>query len=260
MAGLCKSLEGLAQQDISRMLASSDVATTVSTEVESLTAAITALLGELEQLSRRLQEWRELERRSRRARFEEGVANCRWVRVGNWPEPVVQHVVFVVLDEAKEIAAINGRPLGGAPTAEKLLAAVAAELQALERDRREPKEFIKELWEAYGEAGGKPGRGVGVYDLLRSLWWIKQTKRFQHDPRADTFRPYPIALFRGNLTHYLASGAPPFALGGASYQLEVTAGSFAQDGLFMFFPQTERLGTCGRLTFQALQAGDDHAR
>jgi hypothetical protein len=49
---------------------------------------------------------------------------------------------------------------------------------------------------------------------------------------------------------------PPARDGKQTYALEVAAGSFAQDGVFMFFPQTERLASCGRLTFQPLKTGD----
>jgi hypothetical protein len=103
---------------------------------------------------------------------------------------------------------------------------------------------------------GEPGKGVPVFDVLRGLLLLRQSKRFHRDPRAEAFRPYPAAQFRADLTHYLASGAAPVQEGRARYQLEIAAGSFAQDGLFMFFPQTERLGTCGRLTFQPMQEGE----
>ena len=48
---------------------------------------------------------------------------------------------------------------------------------------------------------------------------------------------------------------PPIDEGGKSYELQVVGGSFAQDGIYMYFPQTDRLATCGRLTFQPLALG-----
>lgn len=221
-----------------------------------LAAELPTLLSELGTLNELLEECRYAERRSRRGRFESAVGVRGWSLIGSWPEPVVQQVVFIVVDEAKNGATVNGKALGGPPTAERLVAAVVEELGALDRDATEASRFATDLWTAYTAAGGEPGRGVAVFDLIRSLVWVRQSKRFQRDPRAETFRQYPLAQFRADLTRYLATGAPPVKDGRAAYRLEVTAGSFAQDGLFMYFPQTERLGTCGRITFRPVDDGD----
>jgi hypothetical protein len=228
----------------------------VAAGTRTLTAELPSLLSELNRLTEQIEECRGAERRSRRGRFEEAAAAHGWVMTGSWPEPVIQQVVFIVVDETKESATVNGRALGGPPTAERLVAAVADELGALERDGTEPGRFATELWNAYAAAGGEPDRGLVVFDLIRSLLWVRQSKRFQRDPRAETFRQYPLAQFRTDLTRYLAAGAAPVTHGGAAYRVEITAGSFAQDGLFMYFPQTERLGTCGRITFRLVEVGD----
>ncbi len=228
----------------------------VATATQRLTAELPALLSEVGQLNELIGGCRDAERRSRRGRFEEAVAVRGWGLIGTWPEPVIQQVIFVVVDEVKETATVNGKGLGGTPTAERLLAAVADELGVLERDSTEPFPFATEIWKAYEAAGAEPDRGVAVFDLIKSLVWARQSKRFQRDPRAETFRGYPLAQFRSDLTRYLAASAPPVTVGRECYRLEVTAGSFAQDGLFMYFPQTERLGTCGRITFRRVEDGD----
>ena len=228
----------------------------VAAATQSLAAELPPLLSELGRLSELIAKCRSAERRSRRGRFEETARTRGWELIGNWPEPVIQKVIFVVVDEVKESATVNGKALGGPPTSERLVLAVADELGALEREGREPGQFAKEIWSAYAAAGGEPDRGVAVFDLIRSLVWIRQSKRFQRDPRAESFRQYPLAQFRFDLTRYLAAGAPRVAEGGAAYRLEITAGSFAQDGLFMYFPQTERLSTCGRITFRRTEDGD----
>jgi hypothetical protein len=256
LASLRRSLEALAVPDVLQALATSDAAASVEAGGTHLRADLPSLLSDLERVAEQIAEWRRGERRSRRARFEEEAARRGWTLTGSWPEPVVQQIVFVAVDEAKDTAIINGKALPGVPAAERLLAAVIEELGTLERERTQPEVFAVELWKAYAAAGGEPGRGIPVFDVLRGLLWLRQSKRFHRDPRADTFRQYPVAQFRADLTHYLASGAPPFHEGGTRYQLEIAAGSFAQDGLFMFFPQTERLGTCGRLTFKPMQDGE----
>jgi hypothetical protein len=228
----------------------------VAAATRRLTVEFPTLLSEMGGLNELIEECRRAERRSRRGRFEEAAAARGWELIGSWPEPVIQQVIFVVVDEAKESATVNGNALGGTLTAERLVAAVADELGALERDGIEPGRFATEMWSAYAAAGGEPSRGVAVFDLIRSLVWVRQSRRFQRDPRAETFRQYPLAQFRADLTRYLAAGAPPVADGRVAYRLEVTAGSFAQDGLFMYFPQTERLGTCGRITFRLVEGGD----
>jgi hypothetical protein len=260
LASLCQELVALAVPDLSRELATTDAGTSIAVAADRLSGELPILLTDLEALARRLREWREIEQRSRRARFAEAAAAIGWAMAGNWPEPVVQQAVFIVIDEARDSATVNGLPLGGAPTADRLIAAAAAELAIVEKERSKPEDFVAELRKAYATAGGEPGRGVGVFDILRTMLWLKQSKRFQRDPRRDTFRPYSLAQFRADLTHYLASGAPPVFQGNISYRLEIAAGSFAQDGLFMFLPQTGRLGTCGRITFQPIQADDAHDR
>jgi hypothetical protein len=256
LESLRRSLEVLAVPDLLQALVTSDSGPGVETGVARLRAELPGFLSDLERVSEYIAEWRSAERRSRRARFEEDAGRRGWTLMGNWPEPVVQQIVFVTVDEAKDTAAINGKALPGTPVAERILAVIAEELETLARERTQPDVFAAELWKAYTAAGGEPGKGVAVFELLRGVLWLRQSKRFHRDPRADAFRPYPVAQFRADLTHYLASGAPPVQEGQAKYQVEIAPGSFAQDGLFMFFPQTERLSTCGRLTFQPIQDGE----
>lgn len=208
---------------------------------------------ELERVAATIKRWEISERRSRRARFEEIARRRGWDLVGAWPEPVVDGIVFIKVDEDRNRAFINGQALPGNPTAERLADLAAGEMGELMRGRPEPTTFVAEVWAAFRECGVAAGQGLNVHRLLRELLWLKQTKVFRVDPRQDGFRPYPMAQFRANLTHYLALGAPTFKDSGTEYRLEAVGGSFAQDAVFMYFPQTGRLASCGRLTFRAVE-------
>lgn len=199
-------------------------------------------------------DWRNAERRTRRARFEKLVVSREWNLVGSWPEPVVRGIVFVSVDDAKDKALINGRPLSS-PTAERLVQVVAAELDALNKGLTAPSEFGSQAWAAFKACGATPGEGIAVHDLLARMTWHRQSKPFQRDPRQETFRGYPVAQFRADLTSYLASGCPPVTDSKNQYELEMAGGSFAQDGIFMYFPQSDRLSTCGRVTFKQSSSG-----
>jgi hypothetical protein len=164
---------------------------------------------------------------------------------------VVEGIVFVVVDGDKDKATINGQTIQGLPTSEKLLKEVEVELEQLNKSKLEPQKFVDELWRAYRSCGGKVDEGVLVFDLLREFVWSRQSNRFQRNPTADLFKPYPVAQFRADLTGYLGAGAPPVRDGSNRYNLEVVGGSYAEHGLFMYFPQADRLATCGRLTFRS---------
>ena len=207
----------------------------------------------LERIAATIKRWDISERRSRRTRFEEIARRRGWGVAGAWPEPVVDGIVFIKIDEDRNRAFINGQTLAGNPTAERLTDFAAGEIDELLRRRLEPTAFVADVWAAFRECGATPGQGLNVYRVLRELLWLKQAKGFRVDPRQDGFRPYPMAQFRADLTHYLASGAPPFKDSRTEYQLEAVGGSFAQDAIFMYFPQTGRLASCGRLTFRAVE-------
>jgi hypothetical protein len=160
--------------------------------------------------------------------------------------------VFIAVDEKQDRATVNGRLVSGKPTAERLANAVGDELAALQDHLTAPETFIAQVWKAYAACSSNSHTGVQVHKLLAELTWQRQSKGFQRDPRADLFRSYPLAQFRADLTQYLALGAPPINDSGNSYELQVVGGSFAQDGIYMYFPQTDRLATCGRLTFQPI--------
>lgn len=194
--------------------------------------------------------WHAGERRSRRLRFEQLSQSCNWTITGTWPEPVLNRIVFLTVDEQKDKAAVNGRPIAGLPTAERLARAVADEIAALQQQLAQPDAFISQLWKAYSARTQNPQAGVQVSELIAEMTWQRQSKAFQRDPRSELYRGYSLAQFRADLTHYLSSGAPPFSSSGKSFELHIAGGSFAQDGIYMYFPQTDRLATCGRLTFQ----------
>jgi hypothetical protein len=229
----------------------------VAEEASALVTEVAANLPSLERVASTIQRWALGERRTRRARFA-GIARQRgWVVVGAWPEPVVEGIVFIRLDEDRNRASVNGRPLQGNPTAERIAAVAAHEIEELLKHRSDPESFAADCWAAFRQAAVPVGEGIDVHRLLREILWLKQTKGFRSDPRPENFRPYSAAQFRADLTHYLASGSTPFHDGGKSYQLEAVGGSFAQDAIFMYFPQAGRLASCGRLTFRAVELGGD---
>lgn len=201
-------------------------------------------------------QWKAGERRSRRARFERLAGAMQWKLTGSWPEPVIEGIVFVVVDDHKDRATVNGHSLTS-PTAERIVAQVASDLNELTANRTPTAEFGVALWHAYKLCGGVPGTGVLVYDLLSELTWQRQSKPFHRDPRQELFRGYSLAQFRADLTHYLSTGPAPIVEGGKSLELEIVGGSFAQDGMFMYFPQSDRLATCGRVTFKLAERGGD---
>jgi hypothetical protein len=231
-----------------------DASTKLGAACANLREEIAPGLKNVEAIEKCLSQWRAAERGSRRPRFEGLAKDHGWKVMGNWPEPVIGGVVFLVVEDSKDKATVNGRPFSGLPTAERLAAHVETELKDLERHKTDPEKFIAELWQAYASCDGKVSEGVLVFDLLREMMLLRQSKKFQRDPDASHFRSYPVAQFRADLTAYLAAGSPPVRDGSKQLTLEVVGGSFAENGLFMYFPQTDRLATCGRLTFR--QAGE----
>lgn len=229
----------------------------VAEDVRALTTEIAKGVPSLERLTDTLQRWVLGERRSRRSRFEEIARRHSWNVVGTWPEPVIEGIVFVKVDEGRDRAWVNGRPLQGNPTAERLVVFASQELDDLLNRRAAPQDFVADAWAAFNQAAVPPGQGLDVYRLLREMLWLKQSKGFRADPREETFRPYSASQFRADLTHYLASGSPPFKEAGRSHHLDAVGGSFAQDAIFMYFPQTGRLASCGRLSFRAVEPGGE---
>jgi hypothetical protein len=246
----------LKANDPLQRLAYSDLGRRAMEAIAQVESVLPAYAPMLKAIKGELDQWHAGERRSRSSRFEAAARSLHWTIVGSWPEPAIQGIVFVVVDEPKDRATMNGRSLAGVPTVENLVTAVVEELERLDKNRTGPEDFIAGVWKAYQACGDVGTTGVPVFDLIAKLTWLRQTKSFQRDPRQDLFREYPLAQFRADLTHYLASGAPPYTEGGKSHRLEIVGGSFAQDGLFMYFPQTSRLATCGRLIFHRAGPGE----
>ena len=252
LSKICEEISKLGALDA---LSQSDIAAKVAQDADRLKAEFSQLTQSLQTLVENVETWRHAERSTRRHRFEEGARLCQWTLAGSWPEPVIAGIVFFVVDEAKDRATVNGRPIAGLPTADRLLAICHDTLADLEEKRADPATFVASVWKAFLARGGQPGKGIHVFDLVAELTWQRQSKAFARDPRSDLFSGYSISQFRADLTHYLASDAPPARDSKNAYRLEVVGGSFSQDGLFMYFPQTQRLATCGRLTFQPLDPG-----
>lgn len=239
-----------------RTLATSEHAWQLTAAVAEAELALQACSTCLRPIRSGLEAWKAGERRSRRARFERIATEMGWKVIGSWPEPVINGIAFVTVDELKDRATVNGRAVVP-PSAERLADHVAVELEQLTTHRTSPIDFVASIWQAYQTSGGQSGQGVLVHDLLAELSWLRQSKAFQRDPRQDLYRGYSAAQFRADLTYYLSAGAPPVEDKGKQYELEVVGGSFAQDGLFMYFPQTDRLATCGRLTFRSVNRQDN---
>ena len=249
LTSVIAATDEVAKSGVLKTLSASEHGQRLSDLVPDAEAALKAFAALLPTLRVQLDSWRTGERRTRRARFEKIAVAMNWKIVGSWPEPVVEGIVFLAVDEPKDRAIVNGRSIGSL-TAERLAQQVAVELQQLKSRLADPADFIRQVWKASVARGGSPGQGVAVQDLLAELTWQRQSKAFQRDPREEAFRGYPLAQFRADLTNYLALGATPLQEAGKSYELQIVGGSFAQDGIFMHFPQTDRLSTCGRLTFR----------
>jgi hypothetical protein len=237
-------------------LATSDFPLKVDAACTRLGEDLPQCLQILTTLKAQIDEWGLAERRSRKARFEHYVRTNNWTFIGSWPESVVESIVFVVVDEEKGKATVNGRQCPTPPTAERLIASCADELTRLSQNRTDPVEFVKQLWKAYQTRRGQPGSGVPVFDLLAEILWQRQGKAFSRDPRTELFKGYGIAQFRADLTNCLADGTPIVTDASARHSLEVVGGSYAQDGLFMYMPQSNRLATCGRLVFKPAESGE----
>ncbi|HEU4768763.1 MAG TPA: hypothetical protein VFS77_15375 [Pyrinomonadaceae bacterium] len=253
---LARTCEEIQKQGVLTAFAKNDLSRRLKQTVEQAQQITPKLPGVLVELTDSIERWRSGESRTRRARFEDIAHQLNWKIVGSWPEPVVEHVVFVVVNEASGRATVNGRQLGGGVSAERIASAVANELRDLEERRTEPSEFIASVWKAFKAGGGSEERGISVFDLLREMVWQSQGKAFHRDPRQELFRGYSVAQFRCDLTNYLSVGAPGVKEGNTEYELEVQGGSFAADGIFIYLPQTHRLATCGRLAFRARGGGE----
>jgi hypothetical protein len=230
-------------------LSASETSHLLPTVLDELDGILRQSTNQLGAFRNQFNEWRNAERRTRRTRFEKLATTKNWKIIGSWPEPVVQGIVFVSVDDTKDKALINGHSLAS-PTAERLGQAVAAELDALNKGLTPPGEFALQAWTAYKACGASPGDGVAVQDLLARMTWHRQSKQFHRDPRQESFRGYSLAQFRTDLTNYLALGSAPVTDSKNQYELEIAGGSFAEDGIFMYFPQSDRLSTCGRVTFK----------
>lgn len=229
----------------------SDAVAVLNSSVSKLEEVMPGAAKELVQLQSVLGKWSTSEASSRKTRFEAIAKRQCWNVVGNWPEPVVEGIVFVVVDEKKNSATVNDVTVSGLPTAELLAVEVYRQLDELRRNVTDPAKLVTDIWRAYKSIGGKPDDGVLVFDLLKELVWMRQSKRFAKNPTASLFKDYPTAQFRADLTSYLSTGSPLFQDGSNKYSLDIVGGSYAENGLYMYFPQTKRLATCGRLTFRS---------
>lgn len=252
LSQLRKTCEEIRRDGVPTALTKSDLSPRLKQTIEQAQQVVPKLPAILIELAALTERWRTSESRTRRTRFEQIAKQLNWKIVGSWPEPVVEQVVFIVVNESTGRATVNGQQMKGTATAERIASAVTLELENLQKNRTDPVEFIASVRKAFTAVGGSAETGLSVLDLLHEMLWQRQSKAFQRDPRPELFRGYSVSQFRNDLTYYLASGAPRVKEANTEYELEIQGGSFASDGIFMYFPQTDRLATCGRLTFRPL--------
>jgi len=249
---LVKTCEQIQRSGVTTAFAKDDLSPRLKESIEKTQKDIPTLPTSLLQLTELIESWRGNEVRTRRTRFEKIAEQQGWQIYGSWPEPVVEKVVFIVVNDSTGQVTVNGQRVKGTPTAERIAFSVADELQNLRKAQTEPSEFGSGLRKAFISAGGSPEKGVAVFDLLRGMVLQRQSKAFHRDPKQELFKGYSVAQFRNDLTAFLATGAPRIKEGNTEYELEIQGGSFASEGIFMYFPQTNRLATCGRLTFRPI--------
>lgn len=252
LSQLVKTCEQIQRVGVKAAFTKDDLAHRLNETIEQTQKNMPPLPASLLELTQLIESWRSNEVRTRRTRFENIADDLSWRIYGSWPEPVVERVAFVVVNDSTGLVTVNGQRVKGTPTAERIASSVAEELQSLRKAQVEPSEFISNLRKAFITAGGSPEKGVAVFDLLREMVLQRQSKAFQKDPKNELFKGYSVAQFRNDLTGLLATGAPRVREGNTEYELEIQGGSFASDGIFMYFPQTDRLATCGRLTFRPI--------
>lgn len=182
-------------------------------------------------------------------RFMERITQRGWTVQGDWPEPVVDQVIFVKVDSSRGKAVVNGRSLGSF-SLDQLVKAIEIERSALLTKDFDSAKWLDELSRAYDRAravrGLPDGEAIPVFDILPQIVWARQDGKFFHNPSAQNFLPYSLVQFRADLTRTLASDITQTADG---RQLEISSGSFTKDTIFMYFPTTRHLGSCGRIAF-----------
>src|SRR6266852_1136675 len=151
-----------------RTLATSEHAGQLVAAVAEAESALQACSTSLLPLRNGLEAWKAGEHRSRRTRFERIATGMGWKVIGSWPEPVIDGIVFVALDELKDRATVNGRAVV-APTAERLADHVAVELEQLTTHRTSPTDFVASIWQAYqNERWTIRARGTGSRSTSRA--------------------------------------------------------------------------------------------
>lgn len=186
---------------------------------------------------------------SLKQRFLEKINKYGWSVQGSWPEPVVEQVVFVKIDFSRGKAIVNGKPVRIFPF-NQLIKTIEKERSRLLAEDFDPLEWLDELFNAYERArsarGAAEGEPIPVFDILPLMAWARQKGQFSRNPSEENFVPYSMVQFRAELTRVLALDVTQTKNG---HRLEITSGSFSKDTIFMYFPKTRHLGSCGRIAF-----------
>jgi hypothetical protein len=182
-------------------------------------------------------------------KFRKEVERHGWSLNGSWPEPVVEEIIFIkVIPEVGKII-INDRTIPWCHV-EEIVAEIEKERADLSKDTLDPSKWLSEVCRAYDKAlvklGLPKGEPVPVFDVLAQLVWGRHDHRILADPSQENFKAYSAKEFRADLTRALASGITTTADG---RRLDISAGSFSRQTIFMYFPSTRHLGSCGRIAF-----------
>ena len=182
-------------------------------------------------------------------RFLEKINKYGWSVQGSWPEPVVEQVVFVKIDFSRGKAMVNGKSVRIFPF-NQLIKTIETERSRLLTEGFNPSEWLAELFKAYersrGVRGIAKGESIPVFDILPLMAWARQKGKFLRNPSEENFVPYSMVQFRADLTRALALDVTQTEDG---HRLEISSGSFSKDTIFMYFPTTRHLGSCGRIAF-----------
>jgi len=169
--------------------------------------------------------------------------------VGDATRPILDGLVFVEIDSAKPEVRINTK------TAKDMAVGAVVEdvsevLSRITARTTAPEQFLAALEDAYDDEvramGGQPGSQVHVAAVHQRLLLARQSKAFQREPRCETFKEYPIEVFRADLHGALRSDVATRK----GRRLRVTSGSDAHGALFMVVPALGRTGYVGRLWFE----------
>ncbi len=172
-----------------------------------------------------------------------------WKPSGDPSRPVVEDIVFIDVKPDAPKVTINNRSFG-----DLRLSAVVAEirlvLEAIRKRTTPPAAFVAELEAAYGQelvaTGTTSGKPVHLGSLHLRLVIGRQGRSFRTDPRASSFKEYPLEVFRADLFNLLSSTTTS----PNGKRACVASGADTEGAIFMVIPALGRPGYAARLWFE----------